>query len=129
MTPWRVKMEDRKEKLTHGAVGKLPYVKPTDERPQYKVSDTAQSGFMVKVGRDCRTYSVQASVGGKTKGPVAIGRYEDGVLTENARRAAQQIIHAWRDGDAATAERIVEACRRGEEITTATLARPATGDA
>lgn len=65
---------------------------------ELRIADESQPGFYVRVTSDSRTFVAQASVNGKTRGPKAIGRYEDGMPVEEARRRAMLEIASWRTG-------------------------------
>jgi integrase len=82
-------------KLTEPIVAAMPYAPAGDE---YRVADTDQKGFYVRVTSDSRTFVAQASVNGKTRGPVSLGRFEDGMKVADARNDAALRIAAWRKG-------------------------------
>lgn len=83
-----------KVRLTEDVVKGLDYA----NGKEYRVADTEQTGFYVRVTSDARTFVAQASVDGKTKGPKSIGRFEDGMPVAEARRLAALQIAAWRTG-------------------------------
>lgn len=83
-------------KLTKATVEKLAYTRP-GQAAQYKVGDTIQKGFYVRVGRDSKTFIVQASVKGKLEHKT-LAKFEDDDRVEHARNQAALFIAAWRTG-------------------------------
>jgi len=123
-------------RLTNELVRSLPFA--GSERPQYIVSDTAQKGFRVRVGRKTKTYLVQLdiSVLGKRKTVKhTIGDMQEWSATaarteaqrlmletrENAsrhvnRREALKLRHAWADYRARLEARIATGAKSARSL-------------